>query len=170
MSHDLRTPCCQSGSPPGIALHQALLVFPKRVLPIFSSRHYVKRGDNVTPVHAIIQTLFSTSLRNKCTYRYSTSCLYFIDCLKNNKTLELSDLSVFTLHPWQFFFFFPLPLQWFNFSRVPSRTSPGAGYTACVPSRMWEPWCPVTLPYSMSTTPHRSVQSPFNVQEICISW
>lgn len=107
MSHDLRTPCCQSGSPPGIALHQALLVFPKRVLPIFSSRHYVKRGDNVTPVHAIIQTLFSTSLRNKCTYRYSTSCLYFIDCLKNNKTLELSDLNVFTSHPWQCFFSFP---------------------------------------------------------------
>ncbi len=47
--------------------------------------------------------------------------------------------------------------QWSSILRAPSRITPRAGSMACVPSLISEPWCPVTLPFSMSTTPHRWV-------------
>lgn len=50
-----------------------------------------------------------------------------------------------------------LHYQWSSFLKAPSRITPRAGSMVCVPSLTWEPWCPVTLPFSMSTTPHRWV-------------
>lgn len=50
--------------------------------------------------------------------------------------------------------------SWFSFLRAPSRITPKAGSTGCVPSLISEPWCLVTLPFSMSTTQHRCWGNP----------
>lgn len=41
-------------------------------------------------------------------------------------------------------------------SRAPRWTTPRTGSMVCAPCPTWAPWCPVTLPSSMSTTQRRS--------------
>lgn len=100
-------------------------------------------------------------------FRYATT-LVFIQCIinalfaricKSAPRLSVHFPSSLTFLGTLFFIYliFISSTQWSSFSRAPGQTTHGAGSMQCALCPIWEPWCPVTLLCSTSTTPPRSV-------------